>query len=295
MNIHIKELHKSFGRKKVLDDISFDVASGEIFALLGSNGSGKTTTIRCLLNIYQPDSGTVHIDGKPFDLETGANVGYLPEERGLYATSKVLETLTYFAELKGLSHADAVQTARKYLEEVGLGGHLHNEIKTLSSGQQQKIQLGIAIINKPSLLILDEPTKGLDPVNRDLLMKKLLELNKAGSTIIFITHQMEEVEKIANRLLMIKGGQSILYGSIHDVRNQFGSNTVHLRFEGALPKSDLYDAVTTTNTAELTLQPGVNTQDVLHELVKSDVTVKTFDVSAPSLHEIFVQVSQQHV
>jgi len=225
--IAVSNFTKMFGEKMVVSDLSFDVREGEIFAFLGANGSGKTTTIRCLLDIYQPTSGTLFIQGKPFNTSMSNLIGYLPEERGLYKDARVLETLVYFGQIKGLDKAEASKRALEFLEWVELGDKTHAEIKTLSSGQQQKVQLGIAIINKPKLMILDEPTKGLDPLNRDILMESLFELNKQGSTIMFISHQMEEVEKIAHRILMIKDGKKILYGPLEQIKKGFGGKSLH--------------------------------------------------------------------
>lgn len=225
--IKVEHFTKRFGDMIAVDDLSFEVNEGEIFAFLGSNGSGKTTTVRCLLGIYTPTSGTLLIDNKPFSTNMAQMIGYLPEERGLYKDARVLETLIYFGQIKGLSKAEAKTRAHEYLEWVELADKANVEIKRLSSGQQQKVQLGIAIINKPRLMILDEPTKGLDPLNQDILMQSLLELNQQGSTIIFISHQMEEVEKIAHRILMIKQGKKILYGPLEQIKKGFGNKTLH--------------------------------------------------------------------
>lgn len=225
--IKVEHFTKRFGDMIAVDDLSFEVNEGEIFAFLGSNGSGKTTTVRCLLGIYTPTSGTLLIDNKPFSTNMAQMIGYLPEERGLYKDARVLETLIYFGQIKGLSKAEAKTRAHEYLEWVELADKANVEIKRLSSGQQQKVQLGIAIINKPRLMILDEPTKGLDPLNQDILMQSLLELNQQGSTIIFISHQMEEVEKIAHRILMIKQGKKILYGPLDQIKKGFGGKSLH--------------------------------------------------------------------
>lgn len=291
--ISIQNFSKSFDSLKVIDDLFFDVKKGEIFAYLGANGSGKTTTLRALLGIYAADSGKLLIKGKPYSTEMSNLLGYLPEERGLYLESKVLETMTYFGNLKGLTLSESKTWSEKYLEEVGLGEKANEKIKNLSSGQQQKIQLGITIINKPKLLILDEPTKGLDPVNRDLLMEKLLELHSEGATILFSSHQMEEVEKIADSVLMLKDGKAAIYGDLEDVKKSFGENIIKLRFRGRLPRrTKLYEAKVEKNTAELTPKEGVDNNDILKFLIRNDVKIINFDLSSPSLHEIFVQISK---
>lgn len=288
--IEIKNFSKSFGTKKVINDLSFNVREGEIFAFLGANGSGKTTTIRALLNIYKPDNGTLTIHGEQYNASMASILGYLPEERGLYLTSKVLETLVYFGELKGLSKEVATSNAKAYLAKVDLADKENLEIKKLSSGQQQKIQLGITVINNPKLLILDEPTKGLDPVNRELLLSILLELNKAGSTIIFSTHQMEEVEKIADRLLMIKNGEAALYGSLEDVKSKFSDNSISIKFEGTLEKNtDLFKADINKNTAIIFPKEGKDKKEVI-KFLANNVNLIRLEENAVSLNDIFIKV-----
>jgi len=293
--VKVENFSKLFGRRQVVSDLSFEVKEGEIFAFLGANGSGKTTTIRCLLNLLQSDNGNLLINNKPYSPRMSSEVGYLPEERGLYTQVKVLDAMVYFGEIKGLTSQQAKNWSMDYLQKVGLADKTKEKIKKLSSGQQQKIQLGITIINQPRLLILDEPTKGLDPVNRSLLMDILLEMKEKGSTIMFITHQMEEVEKIADRLIMIKDGVRKLYGEVGEVKSQFGKNTIHLEYRGQLPKNDeLYRAVINKNYTEITPQNKVTTKQVLEYLLKHEVQINKFEITAPSLNEIFILVSKNH-
>ena len=210
-----------FGKKTVIKDLSFEVKKGEVFGFLGSNGSGKTTTIRALLGIYQPTDGELLINGEQFSVSSGAKLGYLPEERGLYKKESVIDFMIYFGQLKGLSKADARQRSEAYLERVKLSDKASTRLDKLSGGQQQKIQLGITIMNDPDLLILDEPTKGFDPVNRRLLMDIIEEHQRAGATIIFVTHQMEEVERLCDRIILLKDGTSYAYGTIAEVKRRF--------------------------------------------------------------------------
>mgnify|MGYP003613090803 CR=1 FL=1 len=210
-----------FGKKTVIKDLSFEVKKGEVFGFLGSNGSGKTTTIRALLGIYQPTDGELLINGEQFSVSSGAKLGYLPEERGLYKKESVIDVMIYFGQLKGLSKADARQRSEVYLERVKLSDKASTRLDKLSGGQQQKIQLGITIMNDPDLLILDEPTKGFDPVNRRLLMDIIEEHQRAGATIIFVTHQMEEVERLCDRIILLKDGTSYAYGTIAEVKKRF--------------------------------------------------------------------------
>ncbi len=223
--VSINNFKISFNGKTIIRDLSFDVKKGEIFGFLGSNGSGKTTTIRALLGLYEPTGGELLINGKKYNPEDKSLiVGYLPEERGLYKKETVLDTMIYFGELKGLKNPSS--WAIKYLKRVNLEDKLNERIDKLSGGQQQKIQLGVTIMNSPKLLILDEPTKGFDPVNRKLLMDIIEELHEKGSSIILITHYMDEVERLCNRALLLKDGVAHAYGSIQDIRKKFNGKTL---------------------------------------------------------------------
>lgn len=224
--VTVTDFNLRLGGKQIVRDLSFEVHPGEVFAFLGANGSGKTSTIRSLLNIYQPTSGQLYIDGKPYTPEHASLVGYLPEERGLYVRSTVLDVMTYFGELKGMSRAGARDFSLRYLDRVDLADKAALMVKKLSGGQQQKIQLGVAIINNPKLLILDEPTKGLDPVNRKLLLDVVEEYRSQGTAVIYITHLMEEVERLADRILIIKDGARMAYGTKDELKKSYGMKTI---------------------------------------------------------------------
>jgi ABC-2 type transport system ATP-binding protein len=224
--VSVKDFGLTIGNKEIVKELNFEVMPGEVFAFLGSNGSGKTSTIRCLLGIYQPSHGTLHVNGKTLSPETASDVGYLPEERGLYTRSKVLDTMIYFGELKGMTRDAAREFSTAFLERVGLADKATLKIKKLSGGQQQKIQLGVAIMGNPKLLILDEPTKGLDPVNRKLLLDIVDDLQQQGTAVIYITHLMEEVERLADRLLILKDGTARAYGTVAEVKKDFDSQSI---------------------------------------------------------------------
>ena len=217
--IEVKKFSISFAGKTVIKNLSFNIEKGETFGLLGSNGCGKTTTIRALLSLYQPDSGELLINGKPFNPNGDIKVGYLPEERGLYKKENVIDTMIYFGRLKGVNKPR--EWSMNYLKRVGLEDSAKTKIEKLSQGMQQKIQLGITVMNEPDLLILDEPTKGFDPVNRRLLMEIIEELHRKGSTIILITHYMDEVEKLCDHILLLKNGVARATGTITEVKNKF--------------------------------------------------------------------------
>lgn len=287
--VSIKDFELSFGNKKIIHGLNFSVKRGEIFGFLGSNGSGKTTTIRALLGIYQADSGELLINGKKFSPERTGLIGYLPEERGLYRKEKVIDVMQYFGQLKGLSKKEARDFSQDFLKRVGLEDKARLNIDKLSGGQQQKIQLGITIMGKPDLLILDEPTKGFDPVNRELLMEIIKEENARGATIIMVTHQMEEVEKICNRALLLKNGKTKAYGTVDEIRNQFGKQRIILEFVGVLPESDKFEIIKKeTNYAELS--PKVDSQEIIKELVSKDLRILNFKVQKSTLNEIFLEI-----
>lgn len=224
--VAIEHFTMAFGDQTVIDDLSFAVKKGETFGLLGSNGSGKTTTLRALLGIYQPTDGMLTIDGKPYRVDGGVRLGYLPEERGLYKKEKVIDVMTYFGQLKGMTKQAAHDESMKFLERVDLADKAHVRLDKLSGGQQQKVQLGVTIMNDPELLILDEPTKGFDPVNRRLLMTMIEEHQQKGATVVFVSHDMSEVERLCDRIILLKDGAASAYGTVKDVRKKFGGKSL---------------------------------------------------------------------
>lgn len=224
--VTINHFTMAFDSTNVIDNLSFNVKRGETFGLLGSNGSGKTTTIRALLGIYRPTKGELLIDGQPYRVDSGIKLGYLPEERGLYKKENVIDTMVYFGQLKGMTKDDAKNFSHEFLRRVGLIDKAKTRLDKLSGGQQQKVQLGITIMNDPELLILDEPTKGFDPVNRRLLMTIIEEHQKKGATVIFVTHQMEEVERLCDRIILLKGGAAAAYGTVDSVRKDHGGKSL---------------------------------------------------------------------
>jgi ABC-2 type transport system ATP-binding protein len=289
--VHIEHFRMDFGSTTVVRDLSFDVNRGETFGFLGSNGSGKTTTIRALLGIYRPTGGTLHIDGRPFQPENGSRLGYLPEERGLYKKESVLGVMTYFGRLKGLSKQTARTWSLAYLDRVALADRAKVQVDKLSSGEQQKVQLGVTIMNDPELLILDEPTKGFDPVNRRLMMEIIAAQKKAGAAVLMVTHQMEEVERLCDRVLLLKDGTAEAYGSVAEVQDQFGGRMIRLKYSGDIPESPHYAvALREKNYAELTIADGVDEAVIARELVDAGVQLRGFATSKLSLDEIFVRV-----
>lgn len=289
--VHIEHFRMDFGKKNVIRDLSFEIRQGETFGLLGSNGSGKTTTIRALLGIYQPTQGKLHINGREFKPDSGMKLGYLPEERGLYKKESVIDVMVYFGRLKGLDRVTAHSWSVDYLQRVGLGEKEKTSIDKLSSGQQQKVQLGVTIINNPDLLILDEPTKGFDPVNRRLLMDLIEEQKKRGATVLMVTHQMEEVERLCDRIILLKDGVSRAYGTVKEVQDEFGNLVITIEHEGKLPKSPLYSIVEQAGgESKVEVVAGASPTQILQEIMGAGVRVGKFTPTPKSLDDIFVEI-----
>jgi len=285
-----------FDEKEVIKDLSFEVRQGEVFGLLGANGAGKTTTIRTLLSLMDPTSGTLFINGKRYSSDMAATLGYLPEQRGLYRNEPVLDIMVYFAVMHGLGRSEAKQRALAYLERVGIGDKAQEQLANLSNGQQQKVQLGVTILHDPSLMILDEPTEALDPVNRSLLMSIINERREKGATVVLVTHRMEEVEQLCDRIVLLKDGTRALYGTIDEVKDQFGTTVIAVAFNGTLPANEKLYTITKQlpHYAELSWKDGVSVDDVFRFFAANkDLHVTTFDVRRPTLNEIFLKLYQQ--
>ena len=292
--VHVEDFRMNFGTTQVIKGLSFDVYSGETFGFLGSNGSGKTTTIRALLGIYIPTSGTLTINSRVFEPSQSGELGYLPEERGLYKKETVLDTMVYFGRLKGMSPISARTWSLSYLERVELPDKAKVRLDKLSGGEQQKVQLGVTIMNNPKLLILDEPTKGFDPVNRRLLMDIIEERKQAGATIVMVTHQMDEVERLCDRIILLKDGVSRAYGTVQEVQEEFGGTTVKIEADQPLPQSHAYTILSDEHGhSEISLTSGAQPSMVLNELVGEGITVSSFTPGRRSLESIFVAVYGQ--
>lgn len=289
--VSVRNFRMDFGKTTVIRDLSFEIHQGETFGFLGSNGSGKTTTIRALLGIYQPTAGILQVNGRSFRPEDGAKLGYLPEERGLYKKESVIDVMVFFGLLKGLGRLEAKKWSRNYLERVGIAEKEKVRLDKLSGGQQQKVQLGVTIMNNPELLILDEPTKGFDPVNRRLLMQIIHEQKRDGATIMMVTHQMEEVERLCDRIILLKDGTSRAYGTVTEVQEQFGGTVLHVDYGGRLPQSEKFDVLADDgSSAELRMTESNTESEILGELVKAGVNVHRFNPVRKSLDDIFIDV-----
>lgn len=286
-------LRKQFTSVLAVDDVSLSVTRGTIVGVLGPNGAGKTTTIRMLLNIIQPDQGTVLFEGTAFDDTVRNRIGYLPEERGLYRKSKLLNTILYFASLKGIPSVEAKRRAYAWLERFNLLPYFDRKVEELSKGNQQKVQCIISILHDPQLVILDEPFSGLDPLNQILLKDVLLELKQQGKAIIFSTHQMDQAERLCDSLYLINAGKVVLEGGLQDVRSRYGKNAVQIEYEGdgtflsdlpAVQKAQLYQ-----NYAELLLRADISPYDFLR-MISQRLNIRKYEMVQPSLNAIFLEI-----
>jgi len=289
--VEISHIVKSFADKVVVNDLSFSVAQGEIFGLIGPNGAGKTTTIRMMMDIIKPDSGDVTILGEKLSEATKNKLGYLPEERGLYKKLSVLDSIVYLASLKGMHRRSAEEKANELLNQTGMLPHKGKKIEELSRGMGQIIQFIVGIIHDPELVVLDEPFAGLDPVNTELLKGMLLDLRNQGKALILSTHQMNEIEELCDRILMINHGRLVLYGNLAEIKSKYRSNSVLLEFEGELGEMPgVTEQRTRKGYVELVLDGNTTPQQVLERLVSRGIVINRFEVATPPLNEIFLRV-----
>ncbi|HEX2330448.1 MAG TPA: ATP-binding cassette domain-containing protein [Candidatus Angelobacter sp.] len=291
--IQLNNVRKSYDTFVAVDNISFAIEQGTVFGLLGPNGAGKTSTIRMMIGITQPDSGEIHVFGKPFERKSLERIGYLPEERGLYKKMKVLDQLVFLAELHGMGRADATAKAREWCKRLEIAEKLDNKVEELSKGMQQKIQFIAALLHDPDFVIMDEPFFGLDPVNAGLLKDVLLDLKKQGKTILFSTHRMDQVEKLCDSICLINRGRAVLQGSLSQVKSKFGKNNVQIEYVGDdnfLRETQLVGSYNNYgNYVEVRLAPGADSQELLRA-VASRSRVNKFELMEPSLEEIFKEV-----
>ena len=292
--IAVKNISKVFATTRAVEDVSFDVEPGEIFGLLGPNGAGKTTSIRIILDVFKPDTGSVTVLGGPMSEEKKNRIGYLPEERGLYQDINLERCLVYLATLKGLDAVEAQKRVSGYLERFDLAAHRKKKVKELSKGMQQKAQLIATLVHQPELVIIDEPFAALDPVNTQMVKDLLREERNRGKTIVMCTHQMHQVEELCDRLVLINQGRTMLYGSLAEIRRRYATQAVSVHTPQPLP-ADLpgIQHIERENSGyHLLLSEGSSAQDVLRSLVERGVVLESFEIAMPTLDEIFIQVVQ---
>ena len=293
-----KDVSKSFGEKVALDNVNVDIPEGKIFGLLGPNGAGKTTLIRIINRITIPNSGTVLFNGQPITQEDVEKIGYLPEERGLYRKMKVGEQAMYLAQLKGMSAREAGAELKKWFVRFGIESWWNKKVEELSKGMAQKIQFITTVVHKPSLLILDEPFSGFDPVNAQLIREEILRLKAEGATIILSTHNMESVEELCDNIALFNKSKVVISGGVDEIRHKYGNNNVELVYTGNQELrpvagrfavlSDRDDAG--RHTAVLSLEDGTDTNSALAEIMAQKVSINSFKELVPRMNDIFIKL-----
>ena len=290
--LSLDKVRKSYHKHLAVDDISFDMPKGSIFGLLGPNGAGKTSLIRIITTITQADSGQVYIDGEKLSSNHPIDIGYMPEERGLYKKMKVGEQLMYLAQLKGMQKGKAKTAIKEWMKKFEIEDWWGKKIEELSKGMQQKVQFIATVMHKPKLLILDEPFSGLDPINTNLIKDEIYQLREEGSSVIFSTHRMEQVEEICERIVLVSQGKKILEGDVGEIKNNFKDNLFKIEFEGTLPEdiNGHFEVVSDTDK-ELIIKAGQNTSPnvLLKEIMDRGFIIKSFNEILPSLNEIFIK------
>lgn len=295
MNIlEVQHLKKYYATQKAVDDVSFSLASGSIFGLLGPNGAGKTTLIRMITGIFFPDEGNIQFDGRKFHPLTDiGQIGYMPEERGLYKKMKIGEQAIYLAQLKGLSRRDALARVKEWFIRFEMQSWWNKKVEDLSKGMQQKLQFVTTVLHQPKLIILDEPFSGLDPVNSNLIKEEIYSLARQGSSIIFSTHRMEQVEEICDHIILMNNGKKILDGTVRNVKQDFKENLFNIQFKNEAPSmpSMAFEVIGAKEHQHIVkIREGFTTNDVLLHYLQQQTLVTGFQEILPSLNEIFIKV-----
>ena len=291
--LEVINLSKNFNGIKAVDNASFTVPEGSVFGLIGRNGAGKTTTIRMMMNIYMPDSGEVILRGAKIGQEFKDKVGYLPEERGLYKKMKIGEQAMYLAQLKGLSKSESLEKIKYWFKKFEMESWWNKKVEDLSKGMSQKLQFVTTVLHEPKLIILDEPFSGLDPLNANLIKDEIYGLAQRGSTIIFSTHRMEQVEEICNHIILMNLGKKILDGTVTDVKQQCKENKFNVQFKGQ--PTELASPIFTIEHQEkqqliVKINEGYTSNHVLNYLLQQDVLIERFNEILPSLNDIFIHL-----
>src|SRR5689334_12163028 len=296
--VKLDRVTKSFGDFTAVRELTLTVRAGRVFGLLGPNGAGKTTTIRMIVNITAPDSGSISLFGQKIDPKVQDRIGYLPEERGLYRRMRISDQLRFFAELKNIRKKVIESKIDEWLARVKLSEWKNKRSMELSKGMQQKVQFITTVLHDPDLLILDEPFSGLDPINVELMKEIVLDLKRAGKTIIFSTHQMEVAEKICDDICLLNRSQKVLDGSLREIKSSFGRNAVAVRAsggDGVLDDPELISKlVRHADEAQALLAPGADAQVLLRRLVDSGARIEKFEMVEPSLNDIFITKVTEH-
>jgi len=293
--IEVMNISKRFGEVKAVDNLSFKIQPGEIFGLLGPNGAGKTTSIRMILDIFEPDSGTIEILGGTMTDEKKNQIGYLPEERGLYQEIPLERCLTFLATLKGMDEVLAAPKLKEYMEQFDLYQYRDKKVKELSKGMQQKAQLITTLVHDPELIIIDEPFTSLDPVNTELVKDILQSKRDEGKAIIMSTHQMNQVEELCDRILLIDHGHRVLYGTLQEIQGKFASRDILVTPLTELPQAieGVREIKKINGRFRLVLEEHAKPNLILKDLVNSGVEITEFEIAVPPLNEIFIKVVKE--
>ena len=292
--LEVENIKKYYASQKAVDEVSFSVSPGSIFGLLGPNGAGKTTLIRMLTGIFFPDEGSIRLNGQRFEpLRDMSSIGYMPEERGLYKKMRIGEQVVYLAQLKGLSKTHAIEKAREWFIKLEMQSWWNKKVEDLSKGMAQKLQFVITVLHEPSLIILDEPFSGLDPVNANLIKEEIFQLARKGSSIIFSTHRMEQVEEICDHIILMNKGKKILDGTVKEIRQQFKENLFSLTID-QLPEDPVPASFEVMSQKDQTLivkiSHGATSNDVLRFYLQKDILITSFYELLPSMNEIFIRL-----
>jgi ABC-2 type transport system ATP-binding protein len=292
--LELENLKKYYATQKAVDDISFNIEKGSIFGLLGPNGAGKTTLLRMITGIFYPDSGSIQFDGSTFNpTEDIIKIGYMPEERGLYKKMKIGDQAMYLAQLKGLSKSEAMEKIKFWFKRLEMETWWNKKVEDLSKGMSQKLQFVTTVLHEPKLIILDEPFSGLDPVNANLIKDEIYGLAERGSTVIFSTHRMEQVEEICDHIVLVNLGKKVLDGTVHNVKQQFKENkfSIHLSSIPTAVESPAF-LVDEQKESELIVKinEGYKSNDVLNYFIQANYTIDSFKEILPSLNEIFIKL-----
>ena len=289
--VELAGVTKAYESKVAVKNLSLSIEAGQMFGLLGPNGAGKTSSIRMMMGITMPDSGSVSLFGQRFERKSLERVGYLPEERGLYKKMKVLDQLIFFGQLHGLSPEESRKRAVRWSERLEIADALQKKTEELSKGMQQKIQFIATILHDPGLIVMDEPFSGLDPVNAQLLERTLLEMKAQGKAILFSTHRMDQVEKLCDTICLVHKGEAVLSGKMRDIKSKYERNRVIVEFDGDasfLQSSEVLEVKNFSGHAEMKLKPHGDSQKLLREAAAA-ATIYRFELIEPSLEDIFIQ------
>ncbi len=299
MNIlTLENVVKQYHNHRAVDGVSFEVPKGSIFGLLGPNGAGKTSLIRIITTITAADSGRVIFDGRPLNSDHPSSIGYMPEERGLYKKMKVADQLIYLAQLKGMSFGNARDKLRYWMKKFEIESWAEKKIEELSKGMQQKIQFIATVMHDPKLLILDEPFSGLDPINTNLIKDEIFNLHQKGTTIIFSTHRMEQVEEICQEIFMINNGKKVLEGKVNEIKERFKENKYLVQTKSPVEKdisTDAFDFIKNEgNELEVRINKAYTPNDLLKYLIEKGVEIKAFHEILPTINDIFIKAVESN-